>query len=63
MKSSDLSERVSVYVCVSERGKASACVCARACARVRVCAHVYISKYLGGFFHAREKMNIGMIIT
>lgn len=61
MKSSDLSERVSVYVCVSERGKASACVCA--CARVRVCAHVYISKYLGGFFHAREKMNIGMIIT
>lgn len=34
---------------------------ARACARVRVCAHVYIS--LGGFFHAREKMNIGMIIT
>lgn len=36
---------------------------ARACARVRVCAHVYISKYLGGFFHAREKMNIGMIIT
>lgn len=55
MKSSDLSERVSVYVCVSERGKASACAC--------VCAHVYISKYLGGFFHAREKMNIGMIIT
>lgn len=36
---------------------------ARACARVRVCAHVYIPKYLGGFFHAREKMNIGMIIT
>lgn len=35
----------------------------RACARVRVCAHVYISKYLGGFFHAREKMNIGMITT
>lgn len=59
MKSSDLSERVSVYVCVSERGKASVC----ACARVRVCAHVYISKYLGGFFHAREKMNIGMITT
>lgn len=53
MKSSDLSECVPVYVCASVRGKAS----------VRVCAHVYISKYLGGFFHAKEKMNIGMITT
>lgn len=50
MKSSDLSERISVYVCVSERGKASERV------RARAHAHVYnVEAHVEAFFMPGRK--------